>query len=171
MIYVWATSLVVLNTVWLALVLLGLPGTWLMVASTLLVAWWHRDQGMFSVWTLVVISLLALFGEIMEFVAGAAGSKQFGGSKWGAGGALLGSFVGGLVGTVVIPVPVIGTLLGACLGGAAGAIGLELYSGHTMSISLNSGMGAGIGRFVGTVLKFGDGVLIWLIIAVAAFWP
>ena len=41
MVYIWATSLVVINAVWLALVLVGLPGNWLMVATTALVAWWQ----------------------------------------------------------------------------------------------------------------------------------
>ncbi len=171
MIYVWAIALLLLNTVWLALVLVGLPGTWLMVACTILVAWWHWDAGMFHLWTLVAIVFLAALGELLEFVAGAAGAKRFGGTKWGAAGALVGSMVGGIIGTFAIPIPVIGSLLGACLGAAAGAILLELQSGQSFQVSFNSGTGAGIGRFVGTVLKFGDGVVIWLVVAVAAFWP
>ena len=46
MVYLWATILVVANAVWLFLNLLGLPGNWLMVASTALVAWLYWDQRM-----------------------------------------------------------------------------------------------------------------------------
>jgi hypothetical protein len=35
---------------------------------------------------------------------------------------------------------------------------------------MRSGMGAGVGRFWGTVAKIGIGAAMWLIITVAAFW-
>jgi len=40
MLYVESSILVLLNLLWLALVLFGLPGNWLMVLSTSLFAWW-----------------------------------------------------------------------------------------------------------------------------------
>ena len=54
MAYLWALVLIALNTVWLGLVLLGLPGIWLMVASATIVAWWQHGEGtpMFGVVTL-----------------------------------------------------------------------------------------------------------------------
>ena len=44
MVYVWATLLVLLNTIWLATVIAGLPGTWLMVVCTALLAWWKWED-------------------------------------------------------------------------------------------------------------------------------
>ncbi|MBN2446068.1 MAG: DUF456 domain-containing protein [Phycisphaerae bacterium] len=171
MLYVWATLLTLLNAGWLVTVVLGLPGTWLMVISTALVAWWQWDRVMIGLPTLVVIAVLALLGEIAEFIAGVWGTKQFGGTNWGAGGALVGTLIGGLVGTFAIPVPVLGSLIGACAGAALGAWGFELSAGQKMKPSLKSAAGAGIGRLSGTVAKLAAGVLIWVIAAVAAFWP
>jgi hypothetical protein len=61
--------------------------------------------------------------------------------------------------------------VGACGGAAAGAWLLELGSGQKMDRSIRSGVGAGIGRLAGTAIKFGIGVIVWIVIAIAAFWP
>jgi uncharacterized protein YqgC (DUF456 family) len=177
MLYFWATLLIVLNTLWLATVILGLPGTWLIVASTALLAWWKwpeegSDQtGMFSIATLIVIVVLAAVAEIAEFVTGAIGSKRAGGTRWGSVGALLGAFVGAIVATFMIPIPVLGSLVGACGGACLGAWGLELAGGRKMHESARAGVGAGVGTFAGRMVKLVAGVVIWLIVAVAAFWP
>lgn len=169
--YLWAVGLVVLNAVWLALDLLSLPGNWLMIASAAAVAWVGPGHRMFSPWTLVALVVLAMIGEILEFVSGLAGARKAGASKRGSGGALLGGMVGGIIGTFVIPVPVIGSLLGAGAGAAAGAILFELSGGRGLRLSAKSGAGAGAGRLLGTLIKLLVGALIWIIIAVAAFWP
>lgn len=177
MVYVWAILLSLLNGVWLFLGILGLPGTWLMVASTALLAWWQWDDGagagpqMFSLGVLVAIGVLALLGEILELGAGLIGSKKAGGTKWGAVGAILGTIVGGISATFIIPVPIIGSIIGACLGAALGAGVFEMISGRKLTPSVKSGVGAGVGRLGGMIIKLGIGALIWLIIAVAAFWP
>ena len=171
MLYVVATALVLLNTVWFVLVLLRLPGIWLMALSTGLVAWWRWDEGMFSVWTLVAVLVLAFLSEVLEFVAGAAGTKKMGGSARGAVAAMAGGVVGALAGTVLVPVPVFGSLIGAIGGAALGAWAVELMSGRRMHEAVRSGAGAGIGTMAGAVIKLGFGVAVWLVIAVAAFWP
>ena len=171
MLYVVATALVLLNTVWFVLVLLRLPGIWLMALSTGLVAWWRWDEGMFNVWTLVAVLVLAFLSEVLEFVAGAAGTKKMGGSARGAVAAMAGGVVGALAGTVLVPVPVFGSLIGAIGGAALGAWAVELMSGRRMHEAVRSGAGAGIGTMAGAVIKLGFGVAVWLVIAVAAFWP
>lgn len=174
MIYVWALLLTILNGVCLLLVALGLPGTWLMVLSTLLVAWWQhsRDQApWFSVPVLVAVCALALVAELFEFLAGVLGSKAGGGSRRGAIGALMGALIGGMVGTVCIPLPIVGSLIGACGGAALGALGMELHGRRTIAAALRSGAGAGVGRLLGTIGKLIAGALIWVTVATAAFWP
>jgi uncharacterized protein YqgC (DUF456 family) len=170
--YLLATLLIALNAFWLFLVVLGLPGTWLMVGGTLLVAWWrHGAAGapMFSNSVLVLICVLAVLGELLEFLAGAVGSKVVGGSKRGALGALIGAVVGGIGGTFLLPV--LGSLVGTGVGAALGAWAFELHSGRAMRVALRSGAGAGVGRLTGITIKLVVGVLIWAIVAVAAFWP
>ena len=175
MAYLLAAILLVLNTGWLLLVVFGLPGNWLMVLSSAGVVWWQWGNAaeggveMFDVWTLGVIVALALVAELAEFLTGVFGSKKAGGTRWGSLGAMFGGIAGAVAGTPFIPI--VGTLIGACIGAALGAWGLELASGRKWGESAKSGVGAGVGTLVGRVIKVAGGVLIWLIVAVAAFWP
>jgi uncharacterized protein YqgC (DUF456 family) len=167
--YLWAAILVLTNTIWLALDLLGLPGNWLIVAGTLLVAW--LQPGMFSVWTLLVTVILATAGEVLDLFSGVWGARKGGASRRGSTGAILGGLVGAIIGTFSIPVPVFGSLIGACAGAGMGAWILELSGGRDSWASLNAGIGAGVGRALGTIVKLAVGILLWLIIAIAAFVP
>src|SRR5262245_23476696 len=100
-----ASLLTILNALWMELVILGLPGTWMMALTTVLVVWWRwdpalpADQQMFSVYVLVAVVALAILGELLEFFAGMAGAKRAGASGWGTLGALLGGIAGGIGGT------------------------------------------------------------------------
>lgn len=171
--YLIAAGLTLLNAGWLALVVVGLPGTWLMVLGTLLVAWWWWDTGdgtpFIGVPVLIAIGVVALAAEVFEFVAGAVGSRSVGGTRRGALGALLGAILGAVVGTFFAPV--LGSLLGTCAGAAIGAWAFELSGGRSGHAALKSGLGAGVGRFAGTVAKLIAGAAIWITVAIAAFWP
>jgi len=169
MLYFWSVLLILLNAVWLVLVLFGLPGNWLIVISTCLFAWWWWDDGIFAFSTLVVITVLAVLGELVEFFGGLTGARRAGAGWRGSIGALIGAVTGAIIGTFIMPF--FGTLIGACVGAGFGAWGLELTAGREMEDSVRSGLGAGIGEFFGITSKFALGVLIWVIVAVAAFWP
>lgn len=169
MVYLWSVLLIVLNTAWLGLNAFGLPGNWLMLISTCAFAWWRWNDGVFSIYTLILVALLALAGEVIEFFAGMTGARRMGASWRGSVGALTGAVVGATVGTLVMPI--VGTVFGACIGAGAGAWGLELTAGKQMKESFHYGLGAGVGELVGITSKLALGVLIWLIIAVGAFWP
>ncbi len=170
--YLWATLLVVLNAVWLATVVAGLPGLWLMVAGAIALEWWRGNpQDIFSTGVLVTIVALAAAAEIAEFVTGMVGSKKAGGTRWGSVGALIGGVIGAVVASFAIPIPLVGTLIGACGGAAIGAAALELATGRNVGESAKSGVGAGVGTFAGRVIKLAVGALIWLIITVAVYWP
>jgi len=172
--YVIASVLTLVNLFWLALVVLGLPGTWLMIACTIVVAAlrWESVNGepMFGIPVLVSIVVLALVGESLEFGAGLVGTRAAGGSKHSAWGALAGTIIGGIAATFLIPIPVLGSLIGACAGAGLGASCVELYIGRGMGDSVKSGVGAGAGRLAGTMIKLVLAAIIWVIITVAAFW-
>jgi len=168
-IYVWIGLLLLLNAFWLVSVLFTLPGNWLMVIMTVLFAWWKWDEGIFSTGILIAVGILALIGEIIEFFAGAGSAKKSGASWKGALAAIGGAIVGALLGSVLFPI--VGTLLGACLGAGIATWKVECLTGKAHEASVKSGVGAGVGVFVGTTTKFLMGCLIWLIIAIAAFWP
>ncbi len=171
MLYLWLTILILLNTVWLALVPFALPGNWLIIITTVLFAWWRAEDGIFSIYTLIAITVLALIGELVEFFGGAVGAKKAGGRLLGSLGAIIGAIAGAVLGTILIPIPLLGTLIGSCAGVAIVAFIFEIFSGRRMKDSIHLGLGAGFGHFLGTTGKITIGLLIWLIVAVAAFWP
>lgn len=171
MFYLWSTILILLNAVWLALIPFALPGNWLIIITTVLFAWWHAEDGIFSIYTLIAITALALLGELVEFFGGAVGAKKAGARFRGSLGAIIGAITGAVLGTFLIPIPLLGTLLGSCGGAAIVASVFEASTGRRMEDSVHLGLGAGLGHFLGTTTKIALGLLIWLIVAVAAFWP
>ncbi|MEE9370015.1 MAG: DUF456 domain-containing protein [Sedimentisphaerales bacterium] len=171
MLYLWLTALILLNAVWLVLVAFALPGNWLIVITTALFAWWRADDDIFSIYTLLAITALAVAGELVEFLGAMAGAKKAGARFLGSLGALLGTLTGAVLGTFLIPIPLFGTLLGSCSGAAIGACVLELSAGRRPRDFFRLGFGAGLGRFLGTTTKIAVGLLIWLIVVIAAFGP
>ena len=169
MLYAWLVCLVVLNGFWWALTFYALPGNWLIVISTCFFAWWQWDKGLFSLPTLVIITILAVLGEIIEFLSGMGGAKKAGAGKRGALGAILGAVAGAILGTVLLPIPFLGTLIGACAGAAAGTILLEMKGGKKIEDTVRLGLGAGLGVLYGTGSKLLIGIIICIIVAVAAF--
>jgi uncharacterized protein YqgC (DUF456 family) len=169
MVYVSAVVLTLLNLVFWVGILFNLPGTWLMVLVTALLKWWQPDYVQVSWTTLGVAAGLAVLGEVLEFVLGAAGSRRAGGSTRAAALAILGSLVGGIVGTA-LPVPIVGTLIGACLGAFAGSLIGDLWAGRQLFPSFEAGWGAAMGRFWGTVSKLTIGGIIVVILTLAAFF-
>jgi uncharacterized protein len=167
--YVELLILVLLNLLWLSLVLFALPGNWLMVLSAALLAWWDRQ--VFSGGTLIAITVLAVVGEIIEFFGGMAGARKAGASWRTSLAGIVGALVGALAGTVLFPVLFVGTLVGASLGAALAVWFMETSRGAHPALSWRRAVGAGIGELVGILGKFAVGVVIWLTIAVAAFWP
>ena len=169
MLYLWLTILVFTNAIWLVLVPFALPGNWLIVVSTSMVAWWQWEKHPFSIYTLAAIFILAILGELVEFFGGIGGARKAGAGFRGSIGAILGAVAGAIVGTGFLPF--FGTILGSCIGAGIGAWALELTAGRQMAESIHLGCGAGVGQFLGTTAKFTIGVTIYLIVAIAAFWP
>ena len=158
-------TLAILNLLALFLIALGLPGTWLMVALTGAAAWlkWDAEAPFISKWTLVAMASLAVVGELLEFVAGAAGSKKAGGTWRGAVGAVVLGLVGGILGTFLIPVPLVGSLLGAAAGAFVGASVGEISGGKSLEPALAVGRGAFTGRLLGAGWKLAVGAAMWCV--------
>jgi len=168
MVYLYAVVLTIFNLVFWFGILFNLPGTWLMVLLATVIEWWKPGEFLFS-WTVLYVAVgLAILGEILEFVLGAAGARQAGGSKRAAALAIVGGLVGAILGTL-LPIPIVGTLIGACLGAFAGSLLGDLWAGRPVQLSVGTGRGAAIGRFWGTVAKMAVGGVIVVILGVAAF--
>ncbi|MGH7214075.1 MAG: DUF456 family protein, partial [Tepidisphaeraceae bacterium] len=142
------------------LTIVGLPGLWLMIAGHVGYGWvtgWGAYVGWPSTIALIVLAGMA---EVVEFLAGAAGSRAAGGRKR----SMIGAIIGGLVGAVVfsIPVPVIGTIIGVCLGTFLGAAIAEYFDRDTAH-SVRVGFGAAKGRLWGIVSKLVFGAVMFII--------
>jgi uncharacterized protein YqgC (DUF456 family) len=169
MIYLYATLITLLNLVFWASILFGMPGIWLMVLVAAVVEWLQPGEYMFSRVTLYVSAGFALLAEILEFLMGAAGARQAGGSRRGAALAIVGGVIGAILGTA-LPVPVLGTLIGACAGAFAGSLLGDRLAGRPLEQSVEAGRGAAIGRFWGTTSKMFIGAVVLVLLAAAAFF-
>jgi uncharacterized protein YqgC (DUF456 family) len=132
--------------------LVGLPGTWLMLAGALVVMLCNplwSDSTIWS-WTAMGIALgLAVCGEILETAAAGLGAKAGGGTKLG----------------------MLGTLVGAVLGAFVGALIGELSRKEQASAGtlLKSATGAAIGRVLGILGKSGVAAICFCVLLITPF--
>lgn len=167
MIHLLTVGLLLLNLVFWAGILFGLPGTWLMVLCAVLAEWW-MDEELFGTAFLATATGLALLGELLEFASSATGARQSGGSKRGAFLAITGGIIGGVMGTA-LPAPILGTLIGASAGAFAGSVLGDLWAGRRLDLSVRAGRGAALGRLWGTVSKLIIGLVLVVAIAAAPY--
>ena len=142
----------------------GLPGTFIILGASVLFAWYGGFQEI-TVRTIIILIVLALFGELLEFLLGILGSKKYESSNR----AIVGSIIFGIIGAV-LGAPFffgIGAVVGAFAGAFAGAIIVELTQGKKMDEALKSGWGAFIGRVAGTISKGAVGIAMIVITVVA----
>jgi uncharacterized protein len=109
-------------------------------------------------WSFVILALLMAISQTLEMVSGAAGSKWFGGSKWGALGAVLGT----VVGMFFMP---IGLLLGPLIGAFAFETAFAKKEAKPAAIS---GVGSVVGTLAGMGIKIVVGTLmiVWFLLDV-----
>lgn len=123
----------------------------------LLAAIWHRlmvgpDAGI-AWWGFGILILLMAISQVFEIVSGSLGTQWFGGTKWGA----LGALVGGIVGLFFLP-------FGLLIGPLVGAFGFErLFAKREIRDSAVSGVGSMVGTLVGIVVKvvIGVAMVVW----------
>ncbi len=152
-----AVCFILLGSGCTAIVLIGLPGTWIMIALafgiTLLQRVWAPADSEWLVawWVFVVAIVIAVVGEVLEFMAGALGAKKGGASKQGMFGALVGGFGG--------------TILGCGVGAVIG----ELRAAPDVRIqdTIKPAAGAVVGRVLGAVAKFPCAFVVWVMLSVA----
>ena len=123
-------------------------GHWLML---------RQDSGVEWL-TLVVLGFLLFLSQVFEFLSGAAGTRWFGGTRWGAAGAL----IGGMVGIFFIP-------FGLILGPLIGSMFCEfVFAKKEVRPATISGVGSVLGTVAGMVVKIIVGVLmvVWFLVDV-----
>lgn len=147
----------------LALVALGFPGLWLIVAAVVAFGAITGFKGI-SLATILIVVALAVVGEVFEAWLGFGLTRRYGGSKRAGWGALLGGLVGAIVG---VPVPLIGSVIGSFVGAFAGAVLFE-YSRSGAGTAVRAGWGALVGRVAATAAKISVGVVMAVVALFAA---
>jgi uncharacterized protein YqgC (DUF456 family) len=175
--YTLAVGLVAAGFVCWLTNLFTLPGNWALLALTGLFAWLvPHDSSRGVAWNTVWMLLgLAIVGEIIEFVAAAAGAAKRGASRRAVWLSLIGALAGSIGGAIVgLPIALVGSPIAALLGGAVGAF-VGAYLGETWaerphSRSVEVAKGAFLGRLWGTVGKFAVGGVMLGVMAVDALF-
>ena len=159
-------SLLALAVTSLALVIMTLPGLWLILGCAAIYAW-LTQFAFIGWWTLGTLAVLATVAEVIDTFSAGAGAKRAGASRRGIWGAVIGGILGGIL--LSIPLWVVGTLIGVCIGTFAGAIIGELSGGGELGRSAWVGVAAARGRFTGTLVKLGFGCVMFVVILVMGF--
>lgn len=123
--------------------------------------WWMRGEGAgVEWWTLVVLGVLLVLSQVAEYLSGAMGTRWFGGSRWGAAGALL----GGIVGIFFAP-------WGLVLGPLVGSFVLE-WQGAKKEVkpATVSGVGSVVGTLTGMLIKLVIALVMVVYFLVDVFW-
>ncbi|MDX2170842.1 MAG: DUF456 family protein [Deltaproteobacteria bacterium] len=146
-------------------IVLGLPGTLLIVAFALLYAW-ATGFAVIHASTIGWLALLAVCAEGLELAASGAGAAGARPSWRVTFGALGGAFVGALLGAPLLFG--IGALFGALAGAFAGAALAVRSEGGSVDASLTTGWAALRGRLLGFIVKLAVAVVMVGIVVVAA---
>lgn len=112
---------------------------------------------------LIILLILYLCGEVIEYLFVIIGAKKFGASNAATAGAVIGGIVGAIVGVGFLG---IGLILGTFLGIFSGAFLVELLLHRDLVRSLKAGTGGVIGRVGSIVFKiFIAVVMFWIIVS------
>ena len=179
LLYVVAAVFALIGLVCVGLVMLQLPGAWIMLALAVLIELFDQsylsDEPAitFGWWWLGGCAVLLGIGELIELVASIVGAKKGGASRRGMWGALIGGIAGAIVFQVAVPIPIFGALVGAIVGTFIGAIVGEMTGRdpQTLQGSVKPAIGASIGRIIASMSKVGIALAVWIVLCVAAFWP
>ena len=145
----------------LASLVVGLPGTFLIVIAAWVYAW---ATGFLAVtWTTLGWLLgLAVLAEGLEFASAAVAS----GSESPSRRVAVSAIVGGIVGTPFFFG--VGSLLGALAGAFAGATVAASAEGRDTASAMRTGMSAMRGRLLGFIVKAAIGALMLVVLFGAA---
>ncbi|MFB0518444.1 MAG: DUF456 family protein [Acidobacteriota bacterium] len=140
----------------LASIIFALPGTAIIAGVAFIYALLtHFDK--LGLNPLLIVALIAVVAELLEFFAGAIGASKFGATRLG----MLGAVLGGISGAILLA-PLffgLGALLGAVVGAFSGAFLLEYLSGKKPLAALQAGVGSMLGRVAAIVIKSLLGVI------------
>ncbi|HHP7245668.1 MAG TPA: DUF456 domain-containing protein [Elainellaceae cyanobacterium] len=143
----------------------GTPGASLILGSILV--WAIATQFTGIGWSIIIVFTILVLSAIVEFLAAYWGAKQFGATKWGQFGAIIGLVVGalGLLPALPIGGPILGVLIGPFIGAFLG----EYLSRRSVEgeSKFRTALKASVGTVFGTILgNIVDGLLAILAVVV-----
>ena len=135
-----------------------LPGHLIIVVAAVVYRMMLGAASGLSWWSVGVLILLSVISQTFEVLSGAAGTKWFGGTRWGA----LGALAGGIAGMFFLP---LGLIIGPLLGAVAGEMIFAKKSSQQATIS---GIGSVVGTLAGMIIRLVIGVLmvVWFFLDV-----
>ena len=116
----------------LLLNVITLPANWIMLGLIGLWRFAYPSPGDMGVFFFAMLVGLALFGEVIEYIAQGWGSKKYGSSTSGMWAGLLGALVGALAGLPLLFG--LGAFIGALVGAWIGCYLMERYKGRNESV-------------------------------------
>ncbi|RLA91118.1 MAG: hypothetical protein DRG20_02345 [Deltaproteobacteria bacterium] len=139
----------------------GLPGTFFIFIDALIYGWLTHFSKITAT-MLIILFILAIISEGLDFVSALYGAKKFGSSKRGIWLSLIGGFV-----CSIIMAPFffgIGALIGGFIGVFLGGLLGGLWETKKLNKAYNIGLGAFLGRVIGSTLKvfIGFAMIIWI---------
>lgn len=144
----------------------NLPGNFIILGFSLLLAWYEGFEKL-NIKIIVVLIIIALLAELVDFLIGVIGAKRYQSSNR----AIFVSIIFGIIGGIWLS-PLFfgfGALIGAFIGAYIGALLVELINGRNMSESLHSAWGVFLGKLGGVFSKILMG-LIMVFITVKSFF-
>ncbi len=134
----------------LFLVIFGLPGTVVILISVILYAL-ATGFSRIGLGTILILVLIALVAESLEFFLGAAGAQRLGASR----ASIIASVIGGIAGAAMMAPLLLGlgVILGSFIGAFAGVFTVEYAARRRLKPAARASYGALLGRLAGVVAK------------------
>lgn len=155
----WTVTLCLMAAGLLGCVVPALPGhLFILIGAIAHRLMLGREGSGLEWWSFLVLVLLMAISQAFEIASGAAGTRWFGGTRWGA----LGAFIGGIAGLFFFPV-------GLVAGPLAGAFVAEMiFAKKDPKFAASSGVGSVVGTLAGIAMKIVIAVLmlVWFFLDV-----
>ena len=154
----WVVTISLLLAGAVGCVLPVLPGHLIIFIAAVAHRLMLRDEAGLQWWSFVILVILMTVSQIFEMISGAAGTKWFGGTRWGAAGALIGT----IAGLFFLP---FGLLLGPLVGAFVAEVAFAKKETRPAAIS---GVGSVVGTLAGMGFKIVVGILMigWFLLDV-----
>ena len=157
--------LLILCILGLLITFIGLPGIWIIPLMAL--TYKILPLPITISWKIILIlTCLAIFGEIFEYYIGAMSASKAGATKWGVAGAMVGGIVGAVIG---VPIFLIGSLVGLFIGAFLGAFIVEFFIKEDVEKAIKAGFGAFKGRLGAMMFKELLGIVMIIVLIISSF--